>query len=170
MSKVIFGFLFCFGFLLLDGCKNNDPTCTPSVPENRITAVDQVQLEKDKGLIDAYLVSKNITNVIIEPNGVRYVINTMGTGSKIPCLESRIRIAYTGWNLQSTKSNAFDSNANATFTLSGLILGWQLVLPLVPGGSKVTLYVPSGYAYGSSVAAGGKIPANANLVFEIELL
>jgi FKBP-type peptidyl-prolyl cis-trans isomerase FkpA len=169
MRKVIFGVLLCSGFLLLDSCKD-DPTCTTSVPESKLTGINQDQLTIDIGKIDAFLVSKNITNVLIEPNGVRYVINTMGTGSKIPCLESRVRIAYTGWNIQSTKSNAFDSSADATFTLSGLILGWQLVLPLVPGGSKVTLYVPSVYAYGSSVAAGGVIPANANLVFEIELL
>jgi FKBP-type peptidyl-prolyl cis-trans isomerase FkpA len=169
MRKVIFGVLLCCGFLLLDSCKD-DPTCTTSVPESKLTGINQDQLTIDIGKIDAFLVSKNITNVLTEPNGVRYVINTMGTGSKIPCLESRVRIAYTGWNIQSTKSNAFDSSTDATFTLSGLILGWQLVLPLVPGGSKVTLYVPSVYAYGSSVAAGGAIPANANLVFEIELL
>jgi FKBP-type peptidyl-prolyl cis-trans isomerase FkpA len=169
MRKVILGVLLCCGFLLLDSCKD-DPTCTTSVPESKLTGINQDQLTIDIAKIDAFLASKNITNVLIEPNGVRYVINTMGTGSKIPCLESRVRIAYTGWNIQSTKSNAFDSSTDATFTLSGLILGWQLVLPLVPGGSKVTLYVPSVYAYGSSVAAGGVIPANANLVFEIELL
>jgi FKBP-type peptidyl-prolyl cis-trans isomerase FkpA len=170
MRKVIFVILLCCGFLLLDGCKNNDPTCTTSVPESKLTGISQDQLAIDIGKIDAFLASNNITNVLIEPNGTRYVINTLGTSDKIPCLESRVRIAYTGWNIQSTKSNAFDSNSDATFTLSGLILGWQLVLPLVPGGSKVTLYIPSVYAYGSSVAAGGKIPANANLVFEIELL
>lgn len=167
MKKVII--FLCSGFLFLDSCKD-DPTCTPSVPESKLTSISQDQLAIDIGKIDAFLASKGITDVLIEPNGVRYVINTIGTGSKIPCLENRIRISYTGWNIQSTKSNAFDSNTDATFTLSGLILGWQLVLPLVPGGSKVTLYVPSVYAYGSSVAAGGKIPANANLVFEIELL
>ena len=169
MKKIIVGILLCCGFLFLDSCKD-DPTCTASVSEDRITAIDQVQLAKDIDKIDAFLASKNITNVMIEPNGVRYVINTLGTGGKIPCLESRITIAYTGWNMVSTKSNYFDKSVGSTFTLSSLILGWQLVLPLVPGGSKVTLYIPSGYAYGSTVAGNGKIPANANLVFEIELL
>jgi FKBP-type peptidyl-prolyl cis-trans isomerase FkpA len=169
MKKLVIGIFLCGGFLFLDSCKD-DPTCTTSVAESRLTSINQDQLTIDTGKIDTFLASKNITNVLIEPHGVRYVINSLGTGSKIPCLENRIRIAYTGWNIQSTKSNAFDSSADATFTLSGLILGWQLVLPLVPGGSKVTLYVPSVYAYGSSVAAGGVIPANANLVFEIELL
>jgi FKBP-type peptidyl-prolyl cis-trans isomerase len=169
MKKVVIGIFVCVGFLFLDGCKD-DPTCTTSVPEARITAVNQDQLAIDIAKIDAFLASKNITNVLIEPNGVRYVINTMGTGAKIPCLETRIKAAYTGWNMVSTKSNYFDQSAGTTFALSGLILGWQLVLPLVPGGSKVTLYIPSGYAYGSSVAGGGKIPANANLIFEIELL
>ena len=70
----------------------------------------------------------------------------------------------------STKSNSFDSSTNATFPLSALVLGWQLVLPLIPAGSKVTLYIPSGYAYGSSGGGKGVIPADANLIFEVEIL
>lgn len=164
MKKVIIGIFLCSGFLFLDSCKD-DPTCTTSVPESKLTAVNQDQLKKDIGLIDAYLVSKSIT-AQTEPNGTRYVITAPGTGDKIPCLESRITIAYNVKIMGS--GTVLESSAKSTFTLSGLILGWQLVLPLVPGGSKVTLYVPSGYAYGNSV--NGNIPANANLVFEIELL
>ncbi len=164
MKKVIIGILVCGGFLFLDSCKD-DPTCTTSVPESKITAVNQTQLAKDIGLIDSYLVSKSIV-AQNEPNGTRYVITSAGTGEKIPCLENRITIAYNVKIMGS--GTVLESSAGSTFTLSGLILGWQLVLPLVPGGSKVTLYVPSGYAYGSSV--NGNIPANANLVFEIELL
>ncbi|MBL7871918.1 MAG: FKBP-type peptidyl-prolyl cis-trans isomerase [Cyclobacteriaceae bacterium] len=167
MKKVLFGILFCSGFLFLEGCKGTDPVCTPQVPESKLTGIDQEQLTKDIEKIDAYLISKGIT-AQSEPNGTRYVITTLGTGDKIPCLENKLTIAYNGKIMGS--GTVFDSSTNASFKLSGLILGWQLVLPLIPGGSKVTLYIPSGYAYGNSVAANGKIPANANLVFEIELL
>jgi FKBP-type peptidyl-prolyl cis-trans isomerase len=165
MRKICF-LLILGGGLFLESCKDDDDTCTKMVPAARVSAVNQDQLATDIGKINTFLSLNNI-QAEAEPNGTRYVINTLGDGPT-PCLESRINIAYTGWNMVSTKSNSFDSSANATFTLSGLILGWQLVLPLVPAGSKVTLYIPSGYAYGSSVS--GSIPANANLVFEIEIL
>jgi FKBP-type peptidyl-prolyl cis-trans isomerase len=51
-----------------------------------------------------------------------------------------------------------------------LILGWLLVLPTVPAGSKLTLYIPSGLGYGEAGGANGKIPSNANLIFEIEFV
>ncbi len=164
MKKVIIGILLCGGFLFLDSCKD-DPTCTTSVPESRLAAVDQARLADDIIKIDAFLLSRGIA-AQHEPNGTRYVITAPGTGNKIPCLENRIKVAYNVKIMGS--GTVLESSTGSTFTLSGLILGWQLVLPLVPGGSKVTLYVPSGYAYGASVS--GKIPANANLIFEIELL
>jgi FKBP-type peptidyl-prolyl cis-trans isomerase len=83
-------------------------------------------------------------------------------------------VKYKGTLLSNPDLPPFDESVSGTkfpFPLSGLILGWQLVLPkFVPVGTKVTLYIPSGYAYGASVAAGGKIPANANLIFDIELV
>jgi FKBP-type peptidyl-prolyl cis-trans isomerase len=160
--------MLCVG-LFLESCKkDDDPTCTKMVPAARVSAVNQDQLAIDIGKINEFLSSKSI-QAEVEPNGTRYVINSLGDGPT-PCLESSINVAYTGWNMVSTKSNSFDSSTNATFPLSALVLGWQLVLPLIPAGSKVTLYIPSGYAYGSSGGGKGVIPADANLIFEIEIL
>jgi FKBP-type peptidyl-prolyl cis-trans isomerase FklB len=170
MNKVIV-MLLIVGLAFLHSCgSDDDPTCTKEVAADKISKVDQARLTTDIATIEAYLTSKGIV-AQSEPNGVRYVVSSLADADP-PCLESRITAKYKGNLLTNPDGTPFDeSTTGITFPLSGVILGWQLVLPkFVPVGSKVTLYIPSGYAYGSSVSAGGKIPANANLIFEIELV
>jgi FKBP-type peptidyl-prolyl cis-trans isomerase len=138
--------------------------CTQQVPAADIAAVNQTQLAKDVAFIDAYLAGLGIT--AIKDGAMRYVITTPGTG-KAPCLESDITVTYSGKLM--TNGNVFDSSLNpVTFPLNGLILGWKLGLLNVSRGASVTLYIPSGYAYGAT--AKTNIPANSNLVFDLTLL
>jgi FKBP-type peptidyl-prolyl cis-trans isomerase len=166
MNK-LFAIAMIAGLTLLQACGSDDDTCTKTVPAEQLTSVDQARLTSDIAAIDAYLASKGIV-AQTEPNGTRYVITTTGTGVT-PCLENRVTVKYVGKLMAS--GNQFDASPNdITFVLSNLILGWKLVMPIVPVGSKVTLYIPSGYGYGSTVAAGGKIPSNSNLIFEIDFV
>ncbi len=139
--------------------------CTRTVSQARINAVNQTKLQQDIDAIDAYLANNNIT-AIKDPTGMRYTIDVEGTGA-MPCLENNIRITYTGRVMGS--SNPFETQTTpVSFSLSGLILGWQIVMPKVKAGSTVTLYIPSGFAYGSS--GNSVIPPNANLIFQISLI
>ena len=160
------------GIAFIEACnKSDEPTCTKEVSAEKLAAVDQTRLLSDIEAIDTYLATNNIVGVEYVPsqtNGLRYVITELGTGDKIQCLENIIKVKTTGWLLKT--GNEFQEPVEFSTRLSGVILGWQLAIPLIPAGSKVTLYVPSGYAYGSSVSGGGKIPANANLIFDIELI
>jgi FKBP-type peptidyl-prolyl cis-trans isomerase FkpA len=166
MNKLV-ALAIVVGFAFLQSCGDDD-TCTTIVAAEKLAAVNQEKLTSDLAIIDAYLSANGIV-AEIEPNKMRYVITELGTGVT-PCLESRVTVKYKGNLLSDPSLPPFDQTTTGyTFSLSNLILGWQLVLPLVPEGSKLTLYVPSGYGYGASVAAGGKIPANANLIFEMEL-
>jgi FKBP-type peptidyl-prolyl cis-trans isomerase len=170
----LFLIIFVLGLLFVHGCKkDDDPVCTPSVPADRLTSVDQTRLAADIQTIDNYLTTNGITGVQFAPsqsNGVRYVITQLGTGAKLSCLENRMTVKYKG-SLLVKPDGEFDSSSSpVSFRLSGLILGWQMVLPLIPAGSKVNLYIPSGYGYGMAGGGGGKIPVNANLIFEIELI
>lgn len=150
---------------LLLGC-NPDDTCTKTVAESELSAVDQTRLAADIITIDSYLAANSI-DAIEEPHGVRYVITKQGDGPT-PCLESTIRVIYSGRLFSGT---VFDSSTTpVSFRLNQLIIGWKLVLPITQAGSKVTLYIPSGYGYGPQGGGGGTIPSNANLIFDIELV
>lgn len=144
------------------GC--NDEECTTRVSQARLDAVNQTKLTQDVAAIDAYLNGEGIT-AVQDPTGMRYVITREGSGNK-PCLESGITFKYKGMLLNGT---VFDENTTGlTYPLKDLILGWQIVLPQLKAGTKATLYIPSGYGYGANALPG--IPANSNLIFEIELV
>lgn len=159
------------GVLTLSGCmKSPDIPSAEEVLKDNLARVDQAQLQADLAIIDDSLADWSITP-LIEPNGVRYEILDAGTGPKAT-LDSYITINYRGKLLKN--QSVFDQGAGVTFQLRGLILGWQTTLPLINEGSTVVLYIPSGLAYGTQVFYDNDlnvlIPANSNLIFEIELL
>ncbi|MFZ5972110.1 MAG: FKBP-type peptidyl-prolyl cis-trans isomerase [Bacteroidota bacterium] len=162
MIRVVVLFCFCAGVLLLPGCK--ELPCNKSVSQAQLDAVDQTQLQADIATIDAYLQSEGIT-AVADPSGIRYVVEEDGFGGT-PCLENMVSVIYTGRLLSTGKE--FDSGASE-FELKSLILGWQIILTQYPKGTKLTLYIPSGYAYGTA-GSGTRIPANAILVFDIEII
>lgn len=140
--------------------------------QNELDAVDQTRLAADEATIDDELELWEIQDVQIEPQGVRYVIQTLGTGSK-PVLTSTITLKYKGRLL--ADSVIFDQGDNLQIKLYQLIIGLQTTLPLLPEGTKATLFIPSGLAYGSTDvldSSSGEIliPKDSNLIFEIELV
>jgi FKBP-type peptidyl-prolyl cis-trans isomerase FkpA len=122
------------------------------------------QLTKDDGLIDAYLKQNNIA-AITDPSGLRYVVDTVGTGLK-PTLDGNVSVKYSSVILGQTIP--YDQSNGIILPLNQLIQGWQIALPLMTKGSYFRLYVPSGLAYGEA-GSPGLIPANANLIYYIKL-
>ena len=57
-----------------------------------------------------------------------------------------------------------------TFPLEGLIPGWQEGLPGMKAGGSRRLVIPAEKAYGENPPPGSRIPANAALVFDIDLI
>lgn len=159
--------------LMFSGCLK---TVEPMTPEDNLKQelanVDKTQLEIDFKIIDDSLARWGLTPVILkEPNGVRYEVKTMGNGVK-PVLSNKIRIKYSGRLLSTGKT--FDSRASTDFYLYNLVTGFQTTMPLIPKGSVVTLYIPSGYGYGPydfrDNSGSVLIPKNSNLIFDVELL
>ena len=123
------------------------------------------QAEKDDKIISEFI-SKNSILAIKHSSGVYYQIISEGSGAK-PSLSNEVVVNYTGKLLN---GNVFDkSNSAVTFPLNGLIVGWQIGIPLVKKGGSIRLIVPSGLAYGNS-SPGAGIPANAVLDFTIDLI
>lgn len=107
--------------------------------------------------------------VTVLPSGLQYEVLQAGTGA-MPTVNSRVTVHYEG---RLTNGNVFDSsykrNQPATFGVTQVIAGWTEALQLMPIGSKWRLYIPSELGYGER-GAGGSIPGNSILIFDVELL
>lgn len=144
------------GSFFLVGCEDDPITFLP--PDE--------QLEKDLRIIDDYLDEKNIEADIDPEFGLRYVIHEQGDG-EVPDLSNQVKVNYEGRLLKNGK--VFDDGEDIEFILNQVILGWRIGMRLIQEGGSITIYVPSGYAYGPS-GSGKSIPPNANLIFDIDLI
>lgn len=179
MKKYIFKIAVAIAVIpfVLTSCLDSDytPTDYNAILTENLALVNQTQLAADKLIIDDSLDNWGVTGVFVEPRaGVRYTVQQLGTGPK-PTLESVIVVKYAAKLLKNgPNATPFDDNDELQINLYNLILGWQTTLPTLPSGSKVTLYVPSGLAYGPNDIKNNNgdivVPKNSNLVFDIELL
>ena len=140
------------------GC-STDNTIDNTIPPEE-------QLEIDIALIDNWLADTTIADVIEHPSGIRYTVNEVGTGTTTPRLSDVVEANYEGRFLES--GGVFDSGNGVAFILSQTIRGWQIMVPEMKEGGKITIYLPSLYAYGRRGTS--TIPSNAILVFDIELI
>ena len=93
---------------------------------------------------------------------------TAGTGAS-PKATDRVKVHYHGSLIDGT---VFDSSVErgepVTFALDQVIKGWTEGLQMMKVGGKAKLTIPPELAYGPGGRSG--IPANATLIFEVELL
>jgi FKBP-type peptidyl-prolyl cis-trans isomerase len=83
-----------------------------------------------------------------------------------------VSVHYTGWLENGTKfDSSKDRGTPFSFALGGgqVIRGWDEGVAGMKIGGKRRLTIPADLGYGAS-GAGGVIPPNATLVFEVELL
>lgn len=109
------------------------------------------------------------------PTGLKYLDTTIGAGTEAVNGKT-LSVHYTGWlDNAGEKGNKFDSSVDRgqpfSFTLGQgrVIAGWEQGFAGMKVGGKRTLYIPSELGYGAR-GAGGAIPPNANLIFDVELL
>lgn len=104
-------------------------------------------------------------------SGLRYQIIQKGTGKKA-VKGNNISVHYKG---QLVDGTVFDSSYQRKQPIDfqvgiGLVIkGWDEGLQLMQVGDKARLVIPSELAYGSQ-GAGGVIPPNATLIFDVELM
>jgi FKBP-type peptidyl-prolyl cis-trans isomerase len=143
--------------------------------EATLSASEASRLGTDSTAIDNYLQSKGI-NAINDSTGLRYVITTPGIGPLATWFD-KMSLKYT------IKLLSDDTKAIVTLERSpndeyysrpvDYIMGMIIGLQKLNVGSKAVLYIPSGYAFGpdgASDGAGTNIPANANIIVEIEVV
>jgi cyclophilin family peptidyl-prolyl cis-trans isomerase len=122
-------------------------------------------------------------------SGLEYVITEKGTGKK-PATGKQVYISYSGFLEDGTLFDSSSEEISKTFgkfiqakadangyqaipftagSKQGLIPGFIEGVEQLSFGDKAVLFIPSHLAYGET-GAGGVIPPNANIVFEIQLL
>ena len=108
-------------------------------------------------------------------SGLEYSDEKEGTG-EMPKTGQTVLVHYTGWLWENnTKGKKFDSSKdrNAPFVFpvgaGKVIKGWDEGVASMKVGGIRNLLIPPSLAYGSR-GAGGVIPPNATLLFEVELL
>jgi len=120
--------------------------------------------------------SNAATNQVIEmPNGLKYTDDTTGNGAAATA-GKKVSVHYTGWLYNNgVKGAKFDSSVDRgqpfQFTLGAhqVIAGWDEGVAGMKVGGKRTLIIPPELGYGAR-GAGGVIPPNATLMFDVELL
>jgi len=142
-------------------------TASANTQTTTINTSQNDQLAVDEEIIKKYLKDNNL-EAERDPSGVYYIIEDAGGEAK-PALTDQLQAHYHGTLLDGT---VFDSSVERgqplDFTLQGVIKGWQIGIPKFGKGGKGSLIIPSSLAYGGM--ARGKIPANAVLRFDIEVV
>jgi len=115
-------------------------------------------------------------NQVIEmPDGLKYTDTKTGDGATAKA-GNKVSVNYTGWlSDNGAKGKKFDSSVDRgqpfQFTLGQhqVIAGWDEGVAGMKVGGKRTLTIPPELGYGAR-GAGGVIPPNATLIFDVELL
>ena len=113
--------------------------------------------------------------MITTSSGLKYIDQKVGTGAEA-LKGAYVEVHYTGWlYIDGKRDKKFDSsldrNQPFSFQLGAkeVIAGWDEGVQGMKVGGKRELIIPPNLAYGTR-AAGGVIPANSTLNFEVELL
>lgn len=107
----------------------------------------------------------------ITPSGLTYEDTVVGDGPT-PSAGQSVQVHYTGWLEDGTKfDSSVDRGQPFVFPLGQgrVIKGWDEGVATMKVGGKRTLTIPPDLAYGAR-GAGGVIPPNATLRFDVELL
>jgi peptidylprolyl isomerase len=115
------------------------------------------------------------TKTVTTPSGLQIADTKVGTGAT-PKPGQICVMHYTGWLYENgAKTKKFDSSLDRgqpfEFPIGQkrVIAGWDEGVATMKVGGKRTLIIPPALGYGAR-GAGGVIPPNATLIFEVELL
>jgi FKBP-type peptidyl-prolyl cis-trans isomerase FkpA len=113
--------------------------------------------------------------MISNPSGLQYIDTESGSGDAANA-GHKVTVHYTGWLYEGgVQGKKFDSSVDRSspfvFTLGAgqVIGGWDEGVQGMLVGGKRTLIIPPALGYGAR-GAGGVIPPNATLKFDVELL
>lgn len=140
------------------------------IPANS-TLVFEIEVIETKSPVVAVPFNIEGKEVLSTPSGLKYVYIEKGNGPQAEAGKT-VDVHYTGYLMDGRK---FDSSVERGDPISfplgqGMVIkGWEEGIALMKVGDKMRLIIPSELAYGPN-GAGGVIPPNATLLFDVELV
>jgi peptidylprolyl isomerase len=126
-------------------------------------------------IVSVPLPAESAQPVTTLPDGLKIIDTTVGTGPS-PKTGQTCVMHYTGWLYENgAKGKKFDSSVDRgqpfefPIGTGRVIRGWDEGVATMKVGGKRTLIIPPDLGYGAR-GAGGVIPPNATLIFDVELL
>jgi FKBP-type peptidyl-prolyl cis-trans isomerase len=122
-------------------------------------------------VLPVYAAETKVTKMITTDSGLKYTDIVVGKGMS-PTKGKQVTVHYTGTLENGTK---FDSSVDRKqpfkfmIGVGQVIKGWDEGVMSMKVGGKRKLVIPSNLGYGAR-GAGGVIPPNATLLFDVELL
>ena len=159
---ISFAVMAAFGLLLLFSAVfgfSNPPKAIAS-PVSVVSSLNNQEIS-----------NMDLTQAVTTPSGLQYIDQQVGTGES-PTRGQTVIVHYTGTLEDGTKfDSSRDRNSPFSFKIGvgQVIKGWDEGVGSMKVGGVRTLIIPSDLAYGSR-GAGGVIPPNATLIFDVELL
>jgi peptidylprolyl isomerase len=130
-------------------------------------SVSAMAAQEQAGAKEKTVAAKTVTT----PSGLKYMDVKVGNGAS-PVKGKQVKVHYTG-TLENGKKfdSSVDRNEPFMFVIGvgQVIPGWDEGVMSMKVGGKRKLIIPAKLGYGAS-GAGGVIPPNATLLFDVELL
>jgi len=178
---ISFAVLAVFGLVLLvaqlTGGQGGAIAGNLSEPETSVVAETQVAQSAEDLMPEEDASSEEAAEAMTEEefvttdSGLKYKDIVEGTGA-MPQRGQRVTVHYTGMLEDGTKfDSSRDRNRPFTFTIGvgQVIKGWDEGVASMRVGGQRQLIIPPDLGYGAR-GAGGVIPPNATLIFDVELL
>lgn len=163
ISSLLTLLIVLVGLFSLNACSKSDTksdtnstACTLKAQYVNDTSATQ------KALMVAFCKNNNI-NYTTHPSGILYEITAAGDTAK-PNLCTSITMTYAGKLMTGIQ---FDKGT-ISYPLKDLIVGWQIIVPLIGKGGKIKMVIPSSLAYGEQ-GRPPVIPGNSPLYFEMSI-
>jgi len=158
---------------LADGMAGTKPLVSVEAYQKKVqelaTARRNAQGEKLAGAAKDFIAkAAKEKGAVTTKSGIVYLSLKEGNGAT-PTASDKVKVQYRGTLIDGTEfDSSYKRGEPAEFPLNSVISCWTEGVQMMKTGGKARLVCPAKTAYGEQGA--GPIPANATLVFEIELL
>lgn len=171
-------FILSAGICMADSTDTEEPQKVEAKKEEKGTKVEKPETKviDSTDSLDSSDSTEAAPKIVTTESGLKYIDLKIGDG-ETAVKGQAVEVHYTGWlDDNGKKGKQFDSSVDRGkpfgFQLGsgGVIKGWDEGVAGMKIGGKRQLIIPPELGYGARGAAGGSIPANATLIFDVELI